>query len=54
MDRVIDKACRGPEVPLRAFWCKARVSDGGSLATSHRERRGEDIYIEVNVLIIIL
>jgi hypothetical protein len=22
---VIDKACRGSEVPLRAFWCEARV-----------------------------
>jgi hypothetical protein len=22
---VIDKACRGSKVPLRAFWCKARV-----------------------------
>jgi hypothetical protein len=25
MDRVVDKACRGSEVPLMAFWCKARV-----------------------------
>jgi len=25
MNKVIDKACRGSEVPLRAFWCKARI-----------------------------
>jgi hypothetical protein len=50
MDRVIDKTCRGSEVPLRALWCKAR-GRWRSLATSHRERRREDIYIEVNVLI---
>jgi hypothetical protein len=25
IDRVIDKACRGSEVPLGAFWCKVRV-----------------------------
>jgi len=24
MDRAIDKACRGSEVPLRAFWSKLR------------------------------
>ena len=24
-DKMIDKACRGSEVPLRAFWCKARI-----------------------------
>ena len=25
MDIVINKAYRGSEVPLRAFWCKSRV-----------------------------
>jgi hypothetical protein len=30
MDSVIDKACRGSEVPLRALWCKA-TGGGGRL-----------------------
>ena len=30
--RAIDKACRGPELPLRAFWRKARVRFLGSPA----------------------
>jgi len=25
VDKVIDKVCRGSEVPFRAFWCEARV-----------------------------
>ena len=44
MDRVNDKACRGSEVPLRVLWCKG-TGGGGSLATSHRERRSKRRYI---------
>jgi len=31
IDRAIDKACRGSEVPLRAFWCKVRIRMSGPL-----------------------
>ena len=51
MDRVNDKACRGSEVPLRALWCKAKGGGGRLRQATGREEAGEDIYIEVNVLI---
>jgi len=44
MDRVIDKASRGSEVPLRALWCKA---GGRWLVTCDKATAREYIYIEV-------
>jgi hypothetical protein len=41
VDRVIDKVCRGSEVPLRAFWCEAGVPVIGRWrqATEREERK---------------
>jgi len=53
MDRVTDKACKGSEVPLRAFWCKARVRGDRPLMTSHLERTkncdASCVYGKVNI-----
>jgi hypothetical protein len=32
MDKVINKASRGSEVPLKAFWCKVRIRFHGNPA----------------------
>ena len=50
---MIDKACRGSEVPLRALWYKAK---GGGGRLRQATERKEDRYIEItriklNVLI---
>jgi hypothetical protein len=48
VDRVIDKACRGAEVPLRALWYKRGFGAG---RLQHAATR-EGIHIEVNAVIL--
>jgi hypothetical protein len=52
MDRLNDKACRRPEVPLRALWCKLIGGVAVACGKLPREEKQEKIYTELLILLI--